>query len=434
MKKTILFGVVSAVLLSKNTSTRAQENPWDTLTTSIQKIQNDMDLFKRIKISGYIQPQFQYIDSLGAPTFAGGNFHANTDKRFMLRRARIKITHTTSLSEYVFQIDAIERGFTIRDMYLKLTEPWIQAFSLTFGCMNRPFGFEVPYSSSNRESLERGRMSQIIFPGERDLGAMLTFQMPKTSRFNFLKIEGGMFNGTGAWAVDFDYQKDFIGNIGINKTTKNEKINYTARVSYYNGGFRQGTSKVFKIASDSLGLNAFLQNKDTVNYGAIGKREYVGFDAQVNIDWIAGITTLRGEFIQGQQPGTSSTSISPSTQPTVDTYIRNFNGAYFYFLQNIAQTKHQLILKYDWYDPNTDVEGDDIGKTVTPKTGKTFARTNATDIKYTTIGVGWAYRWNTQIKFTAYYDMVTNETSKNLTRMSKDLPDNVLTLRLQYKF
>ena len=49
-----------------------------------------------------------------------------------------------------------------------------------------------------RESPERGRMSQLIFPNERDLGAMLTIQGPKLSNWNWLKLEAGLFNGTGA--------------------------------------------------------------------------------------------------------------------------------------------------------------------------------------------------------------------------------------------
>ena len=351
----------------------------------------------------------------------------------MIRESRVKIVYETPLTQFAFQVDVSERGFAVKDMYAKFTEPWMKAFSLTTGVMNRPFGFEVPYSSSMRESPERGRMSQTIFPGERDLGAMITFQMPKTSNFNFLKIEGGMFNGTGSSAVDFDYIKDFIGNIGINKTTKNEKINYAMRFSAYSGGYRQGTSKVYTITKDSLSLPAFSYFKDTTNYAKTARRQYIGLDAQLNIDFPFGVTSLRGEFIAGQQPGSSSSSASPSAQPT-DTYFRNFNGGYFYFLQNIGQTKNQLVVKYDWYDPNTDVKGDDIGAKTLNRAGYNFVKTGATDLKYTTLGIGWIYHWDTNVKITAYYDMVTNETSKNLPLWGRDRKDNVFTLRVQYKF
>ena len=185
----------------------------------------------------------------------------------------------------------------------------------------------------------------------------------------------------------------------------------------------------------------------------------MGADAQLSIDWFLGITTIRGEYIQGVQPATSGSSESAASLPVTtyssvtvidtvtglasttttaststplsDLYARNFNGAYFYFLQNILQTPLQLIVKYDWYDPNTDVKGDEIGKAV-KQSG--FKSTNATDLKYTTLGFGLAYRYDANVKLTAYYDLVKNETSLNVPGYTKDLKDNVFTLRLQVKF
>jgi len=438
MKKQFLLKTILLLLFMHTlTIIKAQEteiNPFDTLSNSVNKIKEDFEILKRIKISGYFQPQFQVADSCGISTYSGKSFNANTDKRFSLRRARIKIAYETKLTQYVFQIDASENGFSIKDMYLKLTEPWTKIATLTFGCTNRPFGFEIGNSSSLRESPERGRMSQIIFPNERDLGAMITLQMPKTSKWNFIKLEAGVFNGTSSTAADFDYKKDIIGRLRIDKSTKSEKISYGLGVSYYNGGFRQGRKNVYSIAHDSVSTIGYLLNNDTSNYGAIANRKYLGADFQLNIDWAPGITTLRGEYIRGEQPGISSSTTSPTSQPTGSTYIRNFNGAYFYFIQNILTSKFQLIAKYDWYDPNTDIAGNDIGKTVLSANGNTFAKTGNTDVKYTTIGFGIAFRYDANVKFTAYYDMVKNETSENLTGYKRDIKDNVFTLRIQYKF
>ncbi len=420
---TSILASLIAVAFANNIKAQELE---DTIPSAIAKIQSDLELLKRIKISGYIQPQFQWADSVGIASYAGGNFGSSTDKRFMLRRGRIKIAYETLYTQFVFQIDATEKGIAIKDLYGKFTEPWLGAFSITAGIMNRPFGYEIGYSSSLRESPERGRMSQIIFPGERDLGAMLTFQMPKTSRFNFLKIDAGLYNGTGSTAVDFDKQKDFISHIAINKSTVSEKISYGLGLSYYNGGWRQGRKNVYTMGLDTLNQTTFQLNSDTVNYGQIAKRQYYGADAQLNFDFPFGVTTLRAEYIQGQQPSSSSSTTSASTQPSGDTYLRNFNGAYFYFLQNIFRTKHQIIVKYDWYDPNTKVKGDEIGVSGT--------KLSAGDIKYTTLGLGWVYHWDSNVKITAYYDMVSNETSKNLSGYVTDIKDNVFTLRVQYKF
>ena len=75
-------------------------------------------------------------------------------------------------------------------------------------------------------------------------------------------------------------------------------------------------------------------------------------------------------------------------------YVRKFNGAYFYLLQNIFNVKHQLILKYDWYDPNTDVEKLQISNTG----GYTGA-----DVKYSTLGLGYCYYMNENVKALFWY-------------------------------
>ena len=323
---------------------------------------------------------------------------------------------------------------SIKDAYVRFTEPKTKALHATIGVFDRPFGFEIGYSSGSRETPERGRMSQVIFPGERDLGAMITFQMPKTSKWNMLKIDAGMFNGTGPTAVDFDYQKDFIGRIRIDKTSKNEKFVLGLGTSVYSGGWRQGTGKVYMMKADSAGMQAFEMDKDTALYGAIAGRSYGGADVQLSYVFPFGLTTLRAEYIAGVQPGSSSAVASLNVQPTVDNYKRNFNGAYFYFIQNIGKSKHQFVLKYDWFDPNTEVAGDEIGKSTLAFAGTTYAKTGKADMKYSTLGLGWTYRWDANLKIVAYYDMVTNETSANVSKVSKDLSDNVFTLRVQYKF
>lgn len=483
MKKNLLRLLCLTAFALVNIQTRAQETE-DTLTSAVARNAFDLDALKRIKISGYLQAQYQVADSAGQQSFNGGSFPAGTDKRFAVRRGRVKFQYDAvpndkgiSTSQYVLQFDVTEKGLTIKDAYVKLTDKWIGWVGLTVGMQNRPFGYEISYSSSQRESPERGRMSQIIFPGERDLGAMITLQGPKTSNWNWLKLDAGFFNGTGARgpgldASDFDKKKDFIGRLGISKATPSEKIKYGIGVSSYIGGFRQDQSNSYKSGTDTAGVKGFVIDVKKADVAADMsarksiKRNYMGADAQLSIDWLIGITTLRAEYIQGVQPaiaGNSASATGPATSSVTtnttaviqdtagnyqtivtgtttstvfsDLYSRNFNGAYFYFLQNILQTPLQLIVKYDWYDPNTDVAGDEIGKKVTADNSGIAAKaTNSTDIKYSTLGLGLAYRYDANVKFTAYYDMVTNETSANVPGYTKDLKDNVFTLRMQVKF
>jgi phosphate-selective porin len=107
------------------------------------------------------------------------------------------------------------------------------------------------------------------------------------------------------------------------------------------------------------------------------------------------------------------------------TYLRDFDGAFFYFLQNIINDKWELMAKYDWYDPNTKA-----GKTAIGKTGTNLS---ATDIKYSTLGVGATRYLTNTLKILAYYDIVRNEKT-SLQGYTEDVKDNVFTLRMQLRF
>ena len=83
------------------------------------------------------------------------------------------------------------------------------------------------------------------------------------------------------------------------------------------------------------------------------------------------------------------------------------------------------MLKYDWYDPNTKVQKMDIGM---PGSNLTQA-----DIKFSTLGIGYAYHLNPQTKVIIYYDIVENEETQ-LPGFIVDQKDNILTCRIQFRF
>jgi len=435
MKNHLNLLAIALIAFTMNASAQDSSSPIDTLAAYVQKMNSGLTTIQKLKISGYVQFQYQKADSMGISSFAGGNFDAKTDNRFAVRRGRIKFAYSGTLSNYVLQLEATEKGVAIKDAYASFTEPWLQAFTVTGGVFNRPFGFEVPYSSSSLESPERARFNQTLFPGEEDLGVMLTFRMPKTSPWSILKIDAGYFAGNGI-NPEFDNKKDFIGHIGLANTTANQKIKYGFGLSYYNGGVYQGTKNAYNIQAVG-GVNVFSKIPADTIIGAFQKREYKGADAQFTIETALGFTTLRGEYVFGNQPGQSKSSTSPTsdftkvTAPATapETYNRNIKAGYICFVQSISHTPISIVAKYDFYDPNTKVSGNEIGKAVLGE--KT---TSATDLKYTTLGLGAILAVSNNVKITAYYDMVINEKSSSLAGYSKDLKDNVLTLRLQYKF
>lgn len=429
-KRNVLLTIAGAAMVLLAPKLKAQEiieNPLDTLTRYAQSMSDDLSKMKRLKITGYLQPQYQYIDSAGAPSFAGGDFTNGANKyysRFTMRRGRFKFTYTYENVEMMLNTDATEKGLNMRETYIKVTDPWKNMFSLTAGLLQDQFGFELTQSSSERETPERARYNQTLFPTERDLGVFGSMQMPKSSPLYGLKVDVAVMNGSAGVSPEFDSHKDFTGRLQYGKTAKSEQVSFAIGGSYYYGGYRIGSNKDYNFQSVN-GADAFVFASDTGNYNRVAKRIYMGADAQVSIDSKIGITTIRAEYIQGEQPGTDKSSKSPAGVPTSALYHRDFNGAYFYLIQNIGQSKFQVVAKYDWYDPNVNIEGKAIGKAGT--------NTKLADIRFDTYGFGITYRMNTNLKLVMYYDMVKNEETL-VSGYGQDIKDNVMTVRMQFKF
>lgn len=391
----------------------------------------------RLRFGGYMQPQFQYAQDKGVKNYSGGDFAPNSDNRFMLRRGRIRIDYAhfndqeQPLALFAFQFDGTERGVAIRDFWGRFYENRLQLFSVTAGMFARPMGFEANFSSSDREAPERGRMSQILMKTERDLGAMLTLDVRrKNARFKWLKIDLGVFNGQGmAGPGEYDSHKDLIGRISLKprKVGKNEWV-LSASVSGYYGGI--ASQSPWRYHLEGSGSDArFVGDSTDANINYIMPRKYYGADAQLKIPNHKGYTEFRGEIIRGTQTATAGSSETPGSYPLAGTtpqplYARPFNGAYFYYLQHLGVDHLQLILKYDWYDPNNSV----AGKEVNAADGF-----SAADVRYDTWGGGLVYYINAHVKMTAFYDYIVNE-STSLAGYTKDIDDNIFTLRLQYRF
>jgi hypothetical protein len=398
--------------------------------------ENQLSFWNQLKINGWVHVQYQATDTLGAATVAGGNFPAYSDNRFILRRGRIRFTYEHWVAQYVLQVDVVEPtpspnasaatpsfpfAVNVRDFYTRVSLPVYPELAMVAGMQNRPFGFDIAYSSQFREIPERSRFVQTLFPNERDLGAIITVSGPRASVLRKFRINAGFFNGT-AIAKEFDSKKDFIGQAIFGHTAKDGRLQVGLGVSYYAGGVVQTTKYVFNTLEHSTPATAV--DSAVSNAGAYARREYFGADAQVTFAHTAGTTTLRGEYVQGIQPGARDHSRSPDILPNYDTYMRSCNGGYLYLVHRILKSPFQLAFRYDWYDPNTKVSGLQI------QSARQFAQG---DIRYETFGYGINYLLSDHVKFTAYYDRVVNERT-GVPGFEYDRKDDVYTLRVQYRF
>lgn len=422
MKKTMILAACLMIwpTIRAQQAQNGEQLPVARLEQQVLMLENDMALLKQLKVSGYIQTQFQYGEKdaslkVGAPK-AGGDEDYN---RFGIRRGRLKFEYEKKLISGVFQIDLTEKGIGLKDAYLAVKAPQLGSSSFKAGVFNRPFGYEVSYSSSKRESPERATVITTLFPEERDLGAMISLQASKDSPWNIMKLEAAVIGGNGV-KMDMDNRKDFIGRLSAGKVF-GDRFAVGAGTSYYWGGVYQGTENVYRMKGKTFEAEIIDSNK-----GAFAKREYFGFDGQFSAITPFGISQLSAEFITGTQPGDKNSSKSPNyaALPTSDTYVRSFSGGYVAYVQDLGALPLSLVVKYDYYDPNTKVSRDEIGSNGTGKA----------DIANSAFGAGLLWRMNGNMRLTAYYDWVWNEQTANLTTYGGDLKDDVFTLRLQYKF
>ena len=388
--------------------------------------------YNYLNIGGYIQPQYQVIQTKGAKTYSGPDFNPNVDNRFMLRRGRLRMEYARfseanlPIVQFVFQFDGTERGFFARDFWGRVFDNKFQLFSLTAGMFARPFGYEVNLGSSDRESPERGRMSQILMKIERDLGAMVSFEpRNRSGAMKYFKWDLGFFNGQGLTNTigDFDSYKDLISRAGLKPFPVAKNLYLSTAVSYFNGGFMQATKYVNTMGNKN-GQAVFVTDSAESNVGGKAPRKYNGADAQLKWQRKKGATELRLEYWQGTQTATASTSETPAELLYVPYYVRKFRGGFIYLLHQFNQ-HHQVGAKIDWYDPNTDIKGKQIG-VLDSKTGPA-------DIQYNTIGFGYINYINDNLKLVLWYDVVTNE-STIVPGYESDLKDNVFTCRLQFRF
>jgi hypothetical protein len=470
------------------------------LTESYQETKTAVDKLSKIKISGYTQFQFRMatnakdamdtantgrfssanpkksndpdrVYTYPVGNFSGGAFGNGIKNLLQLRRARLKVAYETKLTTAVIQLDCLPftvanaatavtsafdtatkkvtstttnsgylngGGVTIKDAYLRFTDPWLSTFAIKAGVFDRPFGFEIGYSSGSRETPERSRTEQTLFPGERDLGVSLEIKpsgnLAKALRmFNF---KGGVFTGNGI-NVETDNKKDFIGRFGFSFPFREIGFGIDGGASGYFGKITDQNDAMFTFDQNSKSFS-----KSTGKLYKTVDRKYFGGDLQMyyNLPVLGGLT-LRGEVYKGKQPGFSGNTGSPSNNilNTNPIYVRDFLGYYAWFIQNIDPIKSQLVFKYDVYDPNARVKGDDIDSIVIARSGANAL--TAADLMFKTLGIGWVFHWDENVKLIAYYEIINNEkvseslkTNSSFWTYTKDMKANVVTLRVQYKF
>jgi phosphate-selective porin len=361
---------------------------------------NEADLGKlnKIKVSGYIQAQWESYGS----DLEKSNGYNNT---FYIRRARVKFTYEALDGvKFVLQPDFSTGNIALKDAYAVVNIPKLKDWTVWAGQMNRP-NYEVEYSSSQREVLERSRVVRAIYPGEREIGVKLEYTGSKIPlKFQLMAMNG---NFTGAQAKDIDSQKDLMGRLVYSIKLPGAGIGIDLGANGYYGANLAKTNKYFKNSdgtADSL--------KREWSYL---KKNWAGGEIQIFADILGGMA-VKAEYITGinSTPSTVAASATMAQKKASPNIYNNFSGYYIYFIKNIG-SKDQCIAKYDYYDPNTKLSGDAAGSSV----------------NYKTWTLAWQHYLNDNIRISINYEMPKNETNAS---NAADKKDNTLGVRIQAKF
>jgi phosphate-selective porin len=360
--------------------------------------ESDLGKLNKIKVSGYIQAQWETYGKDLEKT----NGYSNT---YYIRRARVKFTYeATDGVKFVLQPDFSTGNLALKDAYAVVNIPKLKNWTLWAGQMNRP-NYEVEYSSSSREVLERSRYTTTIYPGEREIGAKLEYNGTKIPLLFQLMAMNGNFTGTQA--KDIDSRKDLMARLVYSVKIPGAGVGIDFGGNTYYGGNLAKTNQYVKNSNGTLdSLNNVWRYLD---------KHWTGGEIRIYADVLGGMS-VKAEYVSGinSVASTVASTATMAQKKASPNLYNNFTGYYIYFVKNIG-AKNQFVARYDYYDPNTKLSGDAAGSS----------------LYYKTWTLAWQYYLNDNIRITLNYLMPKNETNATTPN---DIKDNVFTVRVQAKF
>lgn len=375
----------------------------DGFSEQIGAMQADLDRLKKLKFSGYVQARIEFgeasSDSVrvtGASATSAGTFASPNVSRFFIRRGRLKLAYESSpLSRAVVYFDGgTDRTVRLLEGYVTLLDPWtpLHDHQLTMGQFGVPFGYEIERSSSVRELPERSRAENVLFAGERDRGVRLDSRWTLNFSTSFALLNGAGINSTDFPTTDPTRAKDFVGRARWSQGTWD-----VAASCYLGHQTTPLTGDDLETDKTRFGLDAQVYyTAPRLGGGSLRAEAFAGQD--VNADSLKVLVGAAGGarlLVPGRDPGHLAT---------------NVRGGYVMLVQNVGE-RAQVAVRYDGWDPDTNVGHDGYGR---------FSA-----------GVNAFYDGFTRV--TLAYDAISTDVATGAGQY-RDPNDNLWTLQLQHKF
>jgi phosphate-selective porin len=279
-----------------------------------------------VQVIGYIQPQFG-MNFFGDDA-AGNDLNTNS---FYFNRARLGVVGNIpyDVSYYVMMdFSSFKGGPYLLDAFITYSGlgPWAK---ISMGQFKNPFGLELGTPCQALYTVNRSMVVNELASPFRDIGVMVSGGTDTISFFglenkNIFSYSLALLNGTGKNVMDTDRYKDFVGRLVFAPT------NFLKIGTSYRTGQLLNPDPAINVAD---------------------KRTRFGADLSFNYKNFI----LQGEYISGKDEGSKLVGGGCGEEPTPVAGTFNSSG---YMVQALYMTPWQLqpVIKYEAYDPDTDVE------------------------------------------------------------------------------
>lgn len=368
---------------------------------------------ENMRLNGYVQTDFELAGKDGQ-TYLGPAYSKAKDGdvdyffRYGVYRGLIRATFEKDQGSGALEINVTEGGVIPLVAFLQF-DPW-DWLSFQGGLLNVDYGFELMYPSSLLETVERTNYTRLLFPKEHDLGFKFTLSYPFKDKNNHLTLSFGMMSGNGINKIA-DKNMNFLSHLKYDY--QGDIFSFGIGASYYEGSTNNADTVIYRVNNGAW-------QAENVEANRKNARRYIGFEFQLGYENALGLSSLRGETTFGRQPSRSDNFASQDgnsyNQNDAFSFQRNFFGYYLCFIQKLDKLPLSFVAKYSYFDKNTDLSASKVA--------------NWNDLTMHDIGLGVVYEFNRHIKALLFYDKILNETNT----LFKQLNDDVVHLRLQYKF
>ena len=267
---------------------------------------NEPDPDQRLKVFGYIQPQYNW------------NSESGTNK-FLWNRARLGVTGNVPYDFQYYAVAELSPSFTgqpfLLDAFISYNRfKWVK---VAIGQFKSPFTLELQTPCHKLNTIDRSRVVFELAAPLRDFGIMFFGGNDKT----LLKYQFAILNGTGIGNYQDQGGKDYVGRVVFNPFREQ-------RILTVGGSFRYGTS-------DPTAEEA--SKKD--------ERRRLGLEGSFKLDNF----TVQGEYIVGEDIG-SYTEGGGCGGPGVVKEGSKTRQGWYVTAMYMTKWRFQPVVKYEYFD------------------------------------------------------------------------------------